>query len=280
MHRTTRIQSASAPSAARPPGPPRAPETPAEVTEVHTRILRLALGMEESRAYWAHVDPSVPAAPRAITAFEERWYGAKSLERVRTLHANFAARYDAYPPALAALRRLRHMDPQARQAICHWHLQLTDPIYRTFTGRFLVDRREGAPPTLDRDVVLRWVQRGHPDRWNAATCIQFASKLLSAASEAGLLTARRDPRELLYPKVPDLALAYLLYLLRGVRFDGTLLDNPYLASVGLTGALLEQRLRALPGLTFRRMANVTDFEWAAPDLPGWADHVLPPGEPS
>ena len=247
---------------------------PAEETEVHTRILRLALGIEESRAYWQHIDPEVPAAPRAIAAFEQRWFGAKSLERVRYLLANFAARYDAYPQALTVLRRWPGMDPQVRRLVCHWQVQLTDPLYRTFTGRFLVERREGAEPTVDRDVVLRWVQRAYPERWGAATCIQFASKLLSAGSEAGLFTAKKDPRKLLFPKVPDLALAYLLYLLRSVRFEGTLLDNPYAASVGLTGVHLEQRLRSLPGLSFRRMGDVTDFEWAAPDLPAWADLVL------
>lgn len=255
---------------------PAVDRRPAEVSAAHTRLLRLALGVEESRAYWASVDPRMPAAARALTAFEQRWYGAKSLERIRTLHANFAARYDAYPDALAVLRRFRALEPQARQVLCHWHLQLADPIYRSFTGRFLVERREGVEPTVDRDVALRWVQRSYPERWNAATCIQFASKLLSAASEAGLVTAKRDPRKLLYPKVPDIALAYFMYLLRGLRFEGTLLDNPYLTSVGLTGALLEQRLRALPGLTFRRMGDLTDFEWAAPDLPAWADLVLGP----
>jgi hypothetical protein len=254
--------------------PSAADGRPAEENEVHTRILRLALGIEESRAYWAHIAPGVRATPRAITAFEQRWFGAKSLERVRYLLGNFAARYDAYPQALAVLGRWSGMDPQVRRLVCHWHVQLTDPLYRSFAGRFLVERREGSEPTVDRDVALRWVQRTYPDRWGAATCIQFASKLLSAGSEAGLFTAKKDPRKLLFPQVPDLALVYLMYLLRAVRFEGTLLANPYAASVGLAGAHLEQRLRALPGLTFRRMGDVTDFEWAAPDLPAWADLVL------
>ena len=99
-----------------------------EETVVHTRILRLALGIEESRAYWTHVDPTLPAAPRAIQAFEQRWFGAKSLHRVRTLLANFAARYDAYPDALSVLRRWRSMDLPTRQVLCHFHLQLTDPL--------------------------------------------------------------------------------------------------------------------------------------------------------
>jgi len=266
------------------PGTPSVAERPAEEHEVHTRILRLALGIEESRAYWASVDPSVPAAPRTTIAFEQRWFGAKSPKRVRYLLTGFAARYDAYPGALAVLRRWSGMDPQVRRLVCHWHLQLTDPLYRAFAGSFLVARRQSdepvriggaaTPPAIDRDIVLRWVQRTYEGRWGAATCIQFASKLLSAGSEAGLFTPKKDPRQLLVPRVPDVALAYLMYLLRGVRFEGTLMDNPYLASVGLTGAAVAPRLRALPGLGFRRMGDVTDFEWAAPDLPAWADIVL------
>lgn len=247
---------------------------PAEESELHTRLLRLALGVEESRAYWANVDPLVPAAPRALQAFEQRWFGAKSLERVRTLLANFAARYDAFPEALGVLRRWRDMEPPSRQIICHWHLQLTDPLYRRFTGELLPERRASAQPKLGRDTVLRWLKREHPGRWAEATCIQFASKLLSAASEAGLVSPRRDPRQLLYPKVPDAALAYLLHLLRGVTFSGTFTENPYLASVGLTGGFLDQRLRTLRGVTFHRMGELTELHWASSSLTAWAEATL------
>lgn len=251
-----------------------APDRPAEATEIHTRILRLALGIEDSRSYWEHVDPSVPAADRPLHAFEKRWFGAKSLERTRTLVPNFADRYDRYPEALAVLRRWRTMDAPTRQMICHWHLQLTDPIYRRYTGSYLVERRGLRDPKVDRDSTMRWVQTEFPDRWSASTCVQFASKLLSAASEAGLVSAKRDPRTLLLPKVTDLALAYLLHLLRGIRFEGTLTENPYLASVGLTEAFLDQRLRSLPGLTYRRMAHLREFDWAHPTLTAWAEATL------
>ncbi len=245
-----------------------------EATEIHTRILRLALGVEDSRSYWERVDPSVPVAERPLIAFEERWFGGKSLERVRFLLANFVDRYDAYPEALEVLRRWRSMDAAARQVICHWHLQLSDPLYRQFTGKFLVERRSLRDPKIDRDVVLRWVRNEFPDRWSEATLVQFASKLLSAASEAGLVSSKRDPRALLMPKVPDLALAYLLHLLRGIRYVGTVTDNPYLASVGLVDGFLDQRLRSLAGITFRRMAHLTEFEWEAPNLTAWAEATL------
>lgn len=249
-------------------------EVPSEATEVHTRILRLALGVEDSRSYWEHVDPAVPTADRSLLAFEHRWFGAKSLERTRTLVASFVDRFDRYPEALSVLRRWRSMDAATRQMICHWHLQLSDPIYRRYTGHYLVERRGLRDPKVDRDGTLRWIQSEYPERWSTSTCVQFASKLLSAASESALLSPKRDPRTLLVPKVTDLALGYLLHLLRGVRVEGTLTENPYLASVGLTDGFFDQRVRSLPGVVYRRMGNLVEFDWAYPTLTAWVEATL------
>ncbi|MBN2192581.1 MAG: DUF1819 family protein [Polyangiaceae bacterium] len=257
------------PRQTRTPTPLPAPIGPVEATVVHTRILRLALAVEESRYYWEHVDPTVPAGSRTTVVFEQRWFGAKSLERVRYLLASFVPRYDAFPAALEVLRQWRAMDLSTRQVICHWHLQLSDPIYRGFTGSYLLQRRELVQPRVDRDAVLRWLKAEYPDKWSDSTAVQFASKLLSAALEAGLVS-KRDPRTLTFPKVTDEALAYLLYLLREVRFEGTLTQNPYLTSVGLDEDLLAQRARSLPGVTLRRMMGLVEFEWAHPDLVAWA----------
>ncbi len=259
---------------------------PAEETTVHTRLLRLALGLTESRGYWEHIDPAIPAPRRAAIAFEQRWFGGKSLPWVRVLLANFAARYDAFPDALRVLRAWSGMDAATRQVICHIHLQLSDPMYRRFTGEFLPQRRsagdgpwtaDGRGPIgagglahVDRDSTLRWLRQEFPGRWSDATQVQFASKLLSAASEAGLVSAKRDPRTLPLPKVTDAALGYVLHLLRATRITGTLTDNPYLASLGLTDEFLDGRLRHLPGVTFCRMGSLTEFDWNARDLPAWA----------
>ena len=103
-----------------------------------------------------------------------------------------------------------------------------------------------------------------------ATRIQFASKLLSAVFSAGLVGANRDPRPVLIPRVPDEALEYLMYLLREVEFEGTLLQNPYLASVGCEAPSLEDRLRGLPGMAFRRQGDLLEFGWRFTDLHAWA----------
>ncbi|MCA9518533.1 MAG: DUF1819 domain-containing protein, partial [Myxococcales bacterium] len=209
-------------------------------------------------------------------AFDAYWFGARSLPRINILLANMRARFDAFPQALAALHRWPDMTPDTRRAIAHWHLQLADPLYRAFTGGYLTDRRAGPRPTVTRDLVIAWVADQGPGRWTMTTRIQFASKLLSAAYAAGLVATTRDPRPLALPRVDDDALTYLLYLLRGVAFDGTLLDNPYVASVGLTGAALDDRLRALPALAFRRQGDLIDFGWRHRDLAAWASARLGP----
>lgn len=248
-----------------------------EATSATTRILRVTLATDDSRAYWEHVDVNVPPPDRALRAFEERWFGSKSLERIRFLLSTFAERFDAFGAAgsaLSTLRRWREMDVTTRTVLCHWHVQLSDPLYRDFTGRFLIDRRAIRDAKIDRDVVLRWVKTTYPDRWSDATAVQFASKLLSAASEAGLVSAKRDPRTLHFPKVPDLAVGYMLYLLRETRFEGSLTENPYFASVGLEADFLDQRLRALRGVTYHRMGALTEFDWAFPNLSAWGEASL------
>jgi hypothetical protein len=85
-------------------------------------------------------------------------------------------------------------------------------------------------------VVVTWVGDQGPGRWTMTTRIQFASKLLSAAYSAGLVAGNRDPRPLAFPRVPDDALEYLMYLLREVTFEGSLLRQPLHGSLGLDGS--------------------------------------------
>lgn len=248
---------------------------PTEVTEVHTRILNCGLEVEGARAYWPHALNGVSAEAASLRAFEECWFGSRSLSRVRLLMANMRARFDAYPESLQVQRCWADMSPDTRRLICHWHLQLSDPLYRVFTGAYLPERHGEGRAEVRRDLVVAWVDQQQPGRWNMATRIQFASKLLSAAFGAGLIASRRDPRPLQYPRVGDEALTYLLYLLRGTAFEGTMLANPYVFSVGLAGRQLEDRLRGLPAVRFGRQGDVVDFGWVYGDLGEWARETIP-----
>ncbi len=252
-------------------------DRPAEESRVHTRLLKCALELEETRAWWAQVDPDADQPPDPEAAFHAYWFGDRSMARIRVLFTNMRARYGAFPDAARVLHRWRPADPDTRLPICHWHLQLSDPLYREFTGRFLVQRRDGFEPTITRDRVVRWVSDQGPGRWTTATRIQFASKLLGSAYAAGLVGSTRDPRPLRVPRVSDAALTYLLYLLRQVDFDGTMMHNPYLASVGLDGGALSDRLRGLDALRFGRSGNATDFGWCFDDLRSWAAASVAPG---
>lgn len=247
---------------------------PSEETHIHTRLMKCALEVEESRAYWEHTDGSVKVTPQE--AFDAYWFGARSMPRIKVLLINLRARFDAFPPSLEVLHRWRAMSPDTRKLICHWHLQLSDPLYRHFTGQYLEARRRGPRPEVTRDLVIRWVGEQGPERWTMSTRIQLASKLLSAAHAAGLVAGKRDPRALTCPRVPDDALEYAMYLLRGIDGDWTLLDNAYFASLGLAGGVLEDRLRGLPGLGFRRQGDLIEFDWRYTDLADWgAAHLAP-----
>jgi hypothetical protein len=182
---------------------------PCEETHIHTRLMKCALEVEESRAYWQHTDGRVKVTPQE--AFDAYWFGARSMPRIKVLLINMRARFDAFPPSLEVLHRWHPMSPDTRKLICHWHVQLSDPLYRDFTGRYLVARWQGARPEVTRDLVTRWVGEQGPERWTMSTRIQIASKLLSAAHAAGLVAGNRDPRPLVFPRVPDDALEYAVY---------------------------------------------------------------------
>lgn len=240
-----------------------------ECDTLHTRLLKCTLEVEHARAYWRRMaECTGPVTARL--AHEQFWFGARSLERTGILLTNFRARFDAFPQTLPVLGAWDSLDPLARRLICHWHLQLSDPLYRRFTGDYLVERRRREPAEVSHGPVVTWVTEQGGGRWGISSRVQFASKLLTSALAAGLIGSNRDPRPLLWPRVDDLALTYLLYLLRSVRFEGSLLANPYLASVGLAGAGLERRLQTLPGLRFRRQGDLIDWGWAWPDLAAWS----------
>ncbi len=245
----------------------------AEVQAWHTRLLRMSLSLEDNRAYWENYRPGLGKA-LAETAFEERWFGGKSMERVRRLLSDLRYRYNEHPMALAVLRAWRPRDPEISRSVCHWHLQLSDPMYREFTGKFLVERRRRPEPRVDRGATVRWLTARNPGRWAMSTAIRLAENLLTSAAEAGLCSARPGVRRLAWPDVSNISLSYLLYLLRRVKFAGAMTDNPYLLSTLPGPEDIERRTRDLPGLAIRRMGDLRDFDWAHPDLRTWAVHAL------
>ncbi|MBP9202690.1 MAG: DUF1819 domain-containing protein [Kofleriaceae bacterium] len=184
-------------------------------------------------------------------------------------------RFDRFPSSLRVLAGWRTMPPEIRRVICHFHLQLTDPLYRAFTGEFLPSRREALRPDIHRQTVIQWTSEHGPPRWAMKTQLQFASRLLSCAGAAGLVSGNRDPRQVATPRVPDQALEYILYTLRALRFEGSLISNPYLGSLGLVGGLLADRLRALGTIEFRQVGDVHELDWRYQDLETWAGAELP-----
>jgi hypothetical protein len=227
------------------------------------------LAADDCAAYWRRADTTVPAANRASLAFAERWFGIKSEARVRTIMTDMVERFDVYPEALTLLHRLRRIPAAVRTLICHVHTQLADPVYRRFSGTFLAERREQGRDTIDRSAVARWVDTLAPGRWSPATCTKFASNLLATALDAGLVRGRRDPRKLAHLVVPEVAVGYALYLLRGVRIEGSLTDNPYLRSLGVTSVTLHTVAPRVPGVRIAALGGIAEVTFLEPTLTAW-----------
>jgi hypothetical protein len=241
---------------------------PREDDRFHTRVLKCTLETANSHIFWAQ---SVPQRPmQAEVAFEAGWFGHRSLPRLRELLTNLRARYEAFPTALQVLHRWQGMSGDTQKLICHWHLQLSDPLYRQFSGACLPDRLQMGQSTMTKQQAVSWLGEVGGGRWSGSTRLQLASKLLSTAHSAGLIKGKRDPRPILFPLVPDEALAYLLHLLREVNIEGTLLENAYLRSVGLEGELLHDRLKRLQALSFGRQGDLVDMGWKHRNLTEWA----------
>ena len=241
----------------------------AEVTKFHTRLLKCDLAVDECRVYWQHASLD-GKNPDPETAFSEYWFGARSLPRVRMLLAALRERFDPWPETLRVLAGWKTMSPFARRLICHWHLQLADPLYRQFTGVYLPQRRGVGQLGIRRTVVVQWIDQLCPARWQISTRIQFARKLLHSAEQAGLLVTGDDTAELQTMRIDDFSLTYLIYLLRFTQFEGTLLQNPYVASLGLDADEIIARFRRIPAIGFQRQSGLQEFNWQYDSVEFWA----------
>lgn len=241
---------------------------PAEVQDIHTRLLKFGLEQQTAAVFWRRFVPGQEVDP--TTVHREYWFGDKRLDRIKVILTNLRARFTAYPKALHALTIWQPSSPTDRAVVCHLHLMLSDPLYRKFADAYLHSRRESLRAEVDLDGVVAWVGDQGPGRWTMATRRQFASKLLGAAREVGLVQGRRDPRPLAVPRVSDDALTYILYVLRDIAHAGSLLDNPYLRSLGLEASFLGPRLARLDDVAIQRIGDVSEVTWAHDDVVVWA----------
>jgi hypothetical protein len=221
-----------------------------ESTVLHRDLQRCTLFVDDSVAYWAHVDLRSPMPDRLREARRDRWFGAK-------FHSNLvgnrllalAARYDPYPHAVRMLQSVT-VPVELRPLVCHVHLALADARYRRFTGEYLAERRERGLGAPRPEEIADWLRANEPSFYRPSYFDGFAPRLLGAAREAGLVDDDGAPRELGPSEVPAHAVAYMLYLLREVRFAGTLRENAYLRGLGIVGEKkVAAAIEAAPGVT-------------------------------
>ena len=124
-------------------------------------------------------------------------------------------------------------------------------------------------------MVKQWVHSYIGEKWANSTQSMMASKFLSCIRSVGYVSKEvKDNIEIRYPQVSETALQYLMYALREIEFEGSLLENPYLKSVGLTGSFLTTQLSRTPSISVNQVGDVFSLEWKYRDLLEWAEHEL------
>jgi hypothetical protein len=238
---------------------------PQEVKSIHSRLLRLGLAVRESQIFWRTRDPEQSTKLTIERAHQEGWFGAKSLKQVEYLVTSLDTRFTG------AITDLRVWDPAEKADrcwVCHFHLQLTDPLYRQFTAHYLSHRLERAQPNIEKLSALRWLNQLAPNKWAVATAERLVSGLVSALNEAGFSRGRSSPRDIVIPPLSNESLAYLLFLLKNSEFEGSILSNPYLKTTYL-GEDLERRLTELPGFDYQHNDEGGTLKWKVDSFLDW-----------
>lgn len=190
----------------------------------HTGLLRLGLAVPASRIYWERAGSGLEIPNR-----QESWYPKLSAQRERYLLRQMQRRFPHPWPAEILSR-----PTLTANLVCHWHLQLTDPLYRHYTGDYLLKCWSSGTPAVSLEGTAAWVEKSPVAAdWKPNTVRRLASGLMSSASAAGLCDRRgRSERELRLPVVSAADLHYLNDLLDRAQSLGD--RSYYRVSVGLT----------------------------------------------
>ena len=203
-----------------------------EVSTPHTGLLRLGLATTYSVAFWTRATEDLAVGEMARAAEEQHWFGEISSSRVRYVVRHLQKRFPY--PARELLGFQPRPDSSSDALICHWHLQLHDPLYRDYTSLYLLRCWSGPTTSVTIDETEKWVRSRPSARdWEANTQRRMASGLMSAATEAGLIgKTGREERELKLPAVQKFDRDYLRELIQLAGIEDA---DPYLASVGQSG---------------------------------------------
>lgn len=196
-----------------------------EEKKEHTGLLRLGLDLKSSVTFWQRAPLRISIAELLELAQSQSWYPQHSNARVKYLVTHLHRRFPE--SSRRVLRTWKPEESGQAPTVCHWHLQLSDPIYRDFTFQFLLSRWSTGSDEVEIDQVERWLERrGGNRRWSQSTLRRLASGLFSAATEAGMLGGSRSRRVLRKPQVSARSIEYLNELLAGL--DEPVDPAPYL----------------------------------------------------
>lgn len=203
-----------------------------EVVSLHTGLLRLGLAVEHSVRFWTRARTDSPLSELREAAWREKWFDDLSKSRVHYLVGQLGKRFPF--PARELLDFSPRAEHRSNALVCHWHLLLSDPLYRAFASEFLFGRWAVTDASVDLATTREWLKsRPLTADWQPTTLGRMASGLLSAATEAGLCEGRGSTGKTL--RLPTVDRDDIKYLHRMLSLAGAVHQfKTYLMSVGQT----------------------------------------------
>ncbi|HRG77874.1 MAG TPA: hypothetical protein PLX69_25160 [Leptospiraceae bacterium] len=202
------------------------------ITEkAHTDLLKVGARIQESKIYLLNRNFSVSKEDTVSKAFSEKWFGFKSQTYVKRLISRFELRFSKFPEAFLLLRSwVEKINLKDFKNICHFHIQLTDPYYRWFTGIYLGNLIFLGYEEIPTEALISSFEELVTTPMSVKVKRTLALRLKTAARDCGILEGKTDKKiSLSTPGI--IVLYYILFVLRQIGFPSSdIPSSPYIKS--------------------------------------------------
>ena len=166
------------------------------ITEkAHTDLLKVGARIQESKIYLQNRNFSISKEDTVSKAFSEKWFGFKSQTYVKRLISRFELRFSKFPEAFLLLRSwVEKINLKDFKNICHFHIQLTDPYYRWFTGVYLGNLIFLGYEEIPTESLISSFEELVTTPMSVKVKRTLALRLKTAARDCGILEGKTDKK--------------------------------------------------------------------------------------
>jgi hypothetical protein len=203
------------------------------VTKEHMTMLRIGARIEESRSYIRNYQAGYTVKELKLKAWDEQWFGFIPESIFVRLIPAFHSRFGNYPEMVNVIQNgiTKGLESYDFKMICNFHIQISDPYYRWFSGDYIPNRLDNGLQEITSTTTAVDFNTKFKKNIKANTLKHFAVNLLNSANDTGLLKGTKL-RVTQTPTVTVFFLGYLIYTLGSFDFPmADLINSPFIKSI-------------------------------------------------